>query len=232
MQRRLGDQARSERPRLQPVSYPVQRDFDKHCEFGCVIDEKSVTFWLHAIALHLRSDNGTELGSLDSNVPVCTTADGSDLAPDVFSFSITIGPDHQEVRIAGFLLEIAFHLLEVLFRQANEHQEVRPLSHISLTSVTKVLIGASNKANGSQLYHFRYSSGKSFKSRLMISQNSGSSIRGTYIGCEMSEYRCHCELRVSSSRSVRGRKVVDKVIVSDISMGGCSLGGGDGVSTL
>jgi hypothetical protein len=44
-----------------------------------------------------------------------------------------------------------------------------------------------------------------------------------YIGCQMSEDRCHGELAVPSGRPIRGGKVVDEVIVSDISMCRCTL---------
>lgn len=74
----------------------------------------------HAIHLYLRSDNGTEFCPLDSNVSVCGTTYVDNLAADVFSLSITIGPNHQEVRVACFLLEITFHCFEILFCAADE----------------------------------------------------------------------------------------------------------------
>lgn len=122
---------------------------------------KLVSLSYHVVELYSRGDNGTKLGSLDSNVSVCATAYADNLTAYVFTFSVAIGPDHQKVRIAGFLQKVAFDLLESLSTERISVRYCVDIAPISRTSLTKVLIGASNKANGSQLYHFRYSSAKS-----------------------------------------------------------------------
>ena len=78
---------------------------------------KSVSLSYHVVELYSRGNNSTELGSLDTNVSVCPTTYVDNLAAYMFSFSIAIGPDHQEVCIAGFLQKVAFDLLEFLFKE-------------------------------------------------------------------------------------------------------------------
>ena len=64
--------------------------------------------------IDLRSDDRTESRPFHHYIPVCPLTHFSDFRSDMFSFPITIGPNHQQVGIPSFVLEIPFHIFEFL----------------------------------------------------------------------------------------------------------------------
>jgi hypothetical protein len=63
---------------------------------------------------HIRSNDGAETSTLHSDVAIALEANSRNLRTDVFSLSITIGPNHKQVGSSRFGLEIALDLFKVL----------------------------------------------------------------------------------------------------------------------
>lgn len=64
--------------------------------------------------MNLRSFNVAEPCSEDLNVPLALPCGLPDLAPDVFTFSITIGPDVEYVSLPGLVFDVLGNILHVL----------------------------------------------------------------------------------------------------------------------
>jgi hypothetical protein len=102
----------------------------------------------------LRSDDSTESSPLDDDIPITLPTHIRNFWSNMFSFSITIRPDHDHIRSASFILEVSLDWFQALH-----------ISHIWwrwLTGAIKVRILASNSAKGSHDCHCRWSSPKSW----------------------------------------------------------------------
>lgn len=53
-----------------------------------------------------RRDNRTKPSSFDKNIPIHFLTGRYDFGSDMFSFSITVSPDHEYVGVASFVLEV------------------------------------------------------------------------------------------------------------------------------
>jgi len=56
---------------------------------------------------HSRRDNRTKPSSFDSDSRFRQPTNIHNLLPDMFSFPITIRPDHQQVGSSGFILKVS-----------------------------------------------------------------------------------------------------------------------------
>lgn len=101
----------------------------------------------------LRWYDRTESRSLDDDSSIHLPTDIDNFRPDMFSFSITICPYHEDVGLSSFTLKVLLERFESLVR-------VQLLFLITtdvkqLTELIKVRISASNRANGSHECHCR-----------------------------------------------------------------------------
>jgi hypothetical protein len=60
--------------------------------------------------------NVAESGSFDLNARIAFAGNVSDLGADVFTFSVTVGPDEKDVAVSSLLLDVFRNSLFVLVR--------------------------------------------------------------------------------------------------------------------